>query len=302
MILVEGLRFRYGDRTVLDGVDFQVRPAEIFAVLGPNGSGKSTLFKILVTLLEPSVGRVRVAGFDVRHQARQVRRSLGAVFQSSTLDPKLSLEQNLRVFGQLYGLRGAVLRERVRQELERAELDARRADLVETLSGGLRRRLELARALLHQPRLLILDEPTAGLDPAARIRLWEHLEELRACRGLTVCLTTHLLEEAERCDRLLLMDRGRVVAEGTPAELKASVGGDVVVLETRDAEGLRRRVRERFGWEVTAVDGQVRIKSVRGHQRLAELMEAFPSEIVSASVRPPTLEDVFVDRTGGRWA
>ena len=298
MISVESLAHRYKDRTALASVSFNVREAEVFGLVGPNGSGKSTLFRILSTMMAPSEGRASVAGFDVATQADSVRRRAGVVFQSQSLDKKLSVEENLRAQGHLFGMSGSALRARVELVMDRLGLADRRRDLSGSLSGGLRRRVEVAKALLHEPQVLLMDEASTGLDPAARYELWQYLEDLRARQGVTVLLTSHILDEAERCDRLLLLHQGRVVAVGTPAELKSRIGGDVVVLEVADPDALRPRLSERFGAVVKAIDGALRVEIPNGHRFIAEVIEAFPGAIRSVALHKPTLEDVFLDETG----
>ena len=300
-IEAEDLRFRYGERAALDGVSFAVEAGHIYGLLGPNGGGKTTLFRILATLLPPASGAARVFGLDVAREPHAVRRRIGVVFQSRSLDGKLTPLENLRHQGHLYGLRGRSLRERARESLERVGLADRATDLVETLSGGLARRAELAKGLLHRPDLLLLDEPSAGLDPGGRRDLWRYLTSLREAAGVTVLVTTHLLEEAERCDRLGILDRGRLVVQGTPDQLKKNIGGDVIVLGARDPEDLRRRIEERFSIPAAVVDATVRLERERGHQFAAQLVEAFPGQIDSVSVSKPTLEDVFIHETGHRF-
>lgn len=294
IILVENLSHQYGSRRALAGVSFEVREREIFGLLGPNGGGKSTLFRILATLMTPSGGRALVAGFDVERQPAQVRRQIGVVFQSQSLDRKLTVEENLRSQGHLYGMSGAALRRRIGEVMGRLGLADRRKDLVETLSGGLRRRVEIAKGLLHGPAVLLMDEPSTGLDPGARRELWQYLEELRDQEGITVLLTTHLLDEADRCARLLLLHQGRVVAAGSPAELKARIGGDVVVLEAADVTALQARL----GVPSTIVNGALRVEIGNGHRFIAQVMEAFPGAVHSVALHKPTLEDVFLDETG----
>jgi ABC-2 type transport system ATP-binding protein len=298
MIIVETLSHNYADRAALTEVSFRVRAEEVFGLLGPNGSGKSTLFRILSTMMAPTSGRARIAGFDVVEQSDQVRQKIGVVFQSQSLDKKLTVEENLRGQGHLFGMSGAVLGSRMDGAMERLGLADRRKDLVESLSGGLRRRVEIAKALLHEPRVLLMDEPSTGLDPGARRELWQYIDDLRTRQGVTVLLTSHLLDEAERCDRLLLLHQGRIVAEGTPAELKARIGGDVVVLEAADAQSLRAQLAQKFGVEPKVVDGSLRVEIANGHRFIAEAVEAFPGSIRSVALHKPTLEDVFLDETG----
>jgi ABC-2 type transport system ATP-binding protein len=300
VIAAEGLTHRYGSRLALDNLSFETAEAEIFGLLGPNGGGKSTLFRILATMMAPSGGRARVAGFDVAAQSNQVRRLLGVVFQSCTLDRKLTVEENLTAQGRFYGLSGADLARRIDAVLDRLRLAERRRDLVETLSGGLARRADVAKALLHDPRVLLLDEPSTGLDPAARRELMDHIHGLRDTSRVTVLLTTHILDEADRCDRLLLLHQGRRVAEGTPAALKAKVSGDVVELESADPVALGEKIARRFALRPVVSNGSMRIESPGAHRLVAELFEAFPGEIRSIQVHRPTLEDVFLDQTGAR--
>lgn len=295
MITVENLTHRYGERVALDNVSFTVQRGELFGLLGPNGGGKTTLFRILSTLVKPQQGRVLMAGEPMD------RRRFGVVFQSPSLDKKLTVAENLRHHGHIYGLSGAPLATRMDELLTRFGLADRRSELVEKLSGGLRRRVELAKGLLHRPELLLLDEPSTGLDPLVRRELGDHLEELRAKDGVTILLTTHIMEEAERCSRLALLDRGKLVALDKPAVLKTRVGGDVITVGARDPEGLRDAIARRFSIEATVIDHTVRIERPRGHEFIPTLIEAFPGEIDSASVGKPTLEDVFIHLTGHRF-
>jgi len=298
---VDHLSFRYGDRPALDDVTFRVAAGEIFGLLGPNGGGKTTLFRILSTLQLPAAGSARIFGLDVAQDPATVRHVIGVVFQAPSLDRKLTAFENLLHQGHLYGLHGHSLRVRATANLNRVGLADRAADLVETLSGGQQRRLELAKGLLHDPRLLLLDEPTTGLDPGGRRDLWQYLAHLRDASGVTVLFTTHVLEEAERCDRLAILDRSHLVAQGSPDELKKQIGGDVIVLGTRDPDTLSRLVRERFSLEAIPVDGTVRIERERGHEFIAQLVEAFPGQIDAVTVSKPTLEDVFIRQTGHRF-
>ena len=298
MIEVQNLTHRYGDRVALSGVSFQVKKGEIFGLLGPNGGGKSTLFRILSTMMAPTEGRAVVAGHDVAREPAEVRRHIGVVFQTQSLDKALTVEENLRSQGHLHGLSGAPLRERMARAMEQLGLADRRKDLVETLSGGLRRRVEIAKALLHRPQVMLMDEASTGLDPAARRDLSRHVETLRQQEGVTVLLTTHILEEADRCDRLVLLHQGRIVAHGTPGELRSSIGGDVVVLETRDTASLAGKITQHFGLQPKVMDGQVRVEIPNGHRFITEVVEAFPGAIESVGLHKPTLEDVFVRETG----
>jgi len=292
------LTHRYGEREALRGVSLTVRRGEVFGILGPNGGGKSTLFRILSTLQAPSEGEARIMGHDVVREASAVRRRLGVVFQHPSLDAKLTVLENLCNHGALYGWSGATLRARAAELLERFRLTDRRDELVERLSGGLARRAELAKGLLPKPEVILLDEPSTGLDPGARRDLIEHLLALRASDGVTVLLTTHYLEEAERCDRVAVIDRGQVIAIDTPEALKARVGGDVVTIRGADPQLLGERIRERFGVTPMYVDGTVRLEHARGHELVHSLVDAFADQVSSVTFGRPTLEDAFVRLTG----
>jgi ABC-2 type transport system ATP-binding protein len=301
VVKVEALRHLYGERPALDGVSFDVRPAEIFGLLGPNGSGKTTMFRILSTLMLPSSGTAVINGFDVTRDPSGVRRQIGVVFQSPSIDVKLSARENLEHVASLYGINGATQRARVDEMLKRVALDDRANDRAETFSGGMQRRLELAKGLLHRPSVLLLDEPTTGLDPGARIDLWRYLQDLRDREGVTVIVTTHLMEEAEKCDRLAILSHGKLVALGTPSELKSEIGGDVIALETKDPVQLAEKIKRRFQVEPSVLDTQVRVEREAGHRFVTELVEAFPGEIDAVAITKPSLEDVFIHRTGHRF-
>jgi ABC-2 type transport system ATP-binding protein len=301
LISVQQLRHAYDNRTALNGVSFEVYPAEIFGLLGPNGSGKTTMFRILSTLMLPSAGHASIMGHDAATDPAGVRRHIGVVFQAQSVDGKLTAGENLRHIGHLYGLRGAALKERASEMLRRVGLADRAKDRVETFSGGMQRRLELAKGLLHRPSVLLLDEPTTGLDPGARRDLWQYLQILRDQERVTIIVTTHLMEEAERCDRLAILSHGNLVALGTPAELKQEIGGDVILLDTSAPEALAVRIGARFALAATVLDNQVRIEREAGHRFVPEVVEAFPGEITAISISKPTLEDVFIRRTGHRF-
>ena len=306
VVSAEGLSRTYGERLALDRVSFDVAEGELFALLGPNGGGKTTLFKVLSTLLPPSEGTFRVDGHSPAGSLREVRRRLGVVFQSPSLDRKLTVLENLLVHGAVLGLGGSPLRARAAALLERMDVADRARDLVETLSGGLARRVEIAKALLHEPRVLLLDEPSTGLDPLARRSLRELLAEL-ARAGTTVLLTTHLFDEAEGAARIGILDRGRLVALGAPADLKREVGGDVVVLVTEsalEASALAPQVAASLGsreGRVVAVGPTVRIEGPGGPALVPSLATSFGGRFRSLTLGAPSLEDVFVDRTGHRF-
>jgi ABC-2 type transport system ATP-binding protein len=302
VISVQNLVHRYENRTALNGVSFDVRPAELFGLLGPNGSGKTTLFRILSTLMIPTAGRATIMGCDAAQEPARLRRQIGVVFQAQSVDLKLTAYENLWHQGHLYGLRGAALKTRIFEILSRVGLADRAKELVETFSGGMQRRIELAKGLLHRPGVLLLDEPTTGLDPGARRDLWQYLQMLRDEEKVSVLVTTHLMEEAERCDRLAIMSEGNLVALGTPAELKSEIGGDVVLFDAaHDAGLLAERIRGRFHVDTTVLENQVRVEHEGAHRFVTEVVEAFPGEIQALSISKPALEDVFIRRTGHKF-
>jgi len=301
IIAVRALLHRYADRTALNHVSFEVRPAELFGLLGPNGSGKTTLFRILSTLMVPTSGTATIAGLDAVREPAALRRRIGVVFQAQSVDPKLTARENLWHQGHLYGLRGSQLRRRIDEILTRVGLLDRAHDRVETFSGGMQRRIELAKGLLHHPEVLLLDEPTTGLDPGARRDVWQYLGILRDQEHVSIIVTTHLMEEAERCDRLAILNEGNLVALGTPESLTREIGGDVVLLEARDPHLLADQIRDRFHVDTTVMDNHVRLEIENGHRFVPDVVEAFPGEIQSLSVSKPTLEDVFIHRTGHRF-
>lgn len=298
MVEVRNLVHRFGERLALNDVSFDVARGSIVGILGPNGSGKTTLFRILSTLLRPISGSARIAGSDVATQQAEVRSKLGVVFQHPSLDGKLSVGENLLHHGHMYGLRGSILRSRIDEALARFGLADRRRERTERLSGGLRRRVELAKVLLHRPAMLLLDEPSTGLDLAVRRSLFDYLREIRDHDGVTTLLTTHLMEEADRCDAVAIMDQGRIVAMQPPSALKQRVGGDVIVIITSQPASLAVRIMQRFQVAATSVDGALHVERQRGYEFVPQLVEAFPGEIDSVSVGKPTLEDVFLQLTG----
>ena len=304
-ILVRDLVKSFGERRALDGISLEVRKAEIFCLLGPNGGGKSTLFRILATLALPDSGSAIVAGHDVLTAAPEVRARIGVVFQSPSLDGKLTILENLRCGGALYGLRGEELESRIRDSSAALNITDRLGDLVESLSGGLQRRAEIAKCLLIRPEVLLLDEPSTGLDPGARLDLWAALEDLRSRHGVTVLCTTHLMEEAARADRVGIVSGGKLVASGSPSELTSALGGDVIslgVMPGTGADHLARLLTEKTGVPASVVEGEVRLESREPYALAARVAGAFPEEIASLRIARPTLEDVFVARTGRLFA
>ena len=304
-IIARDLVKSFGARRALDGISMEVRRGELFCLLGPNGGGKSTLFRILATLSLPDAGSAEIAGHDVVTGASEVRARLGVVFQSPSLDGKLTILENLRCGGALYGLKGTELEGRITEAAKALNLTDRMGDLVETLSGGLQRRAEIAKCLLIRPEVLLLDEPSTGLDPGARLDLWAALEQLRSEHGVTALCTTHLMEEAARADRVGIVSAGKLVALGTPSELTSGIGGDVISLgvsKELGADQLARTITERTGIPASVVEGEVRIEHREAYSLAARLAGEFPQEITSLRIARPTLEDVFIARTGRLFA
>ena len=295
---MRGLRHAYGDRVALNGVDFDVAEHAVHAFLGPNGSGKSTLFKVLTTIVAPQAGRVSVCGVDLAKDPGAIRRRIGVVFQSPALDKKLSVRANLRYAGHLQGMSGRALESRIDEVLDAGRLADRSGDGVETLSGGLRRRVEIAKALLHDPDVLLLDEPSTGLDPGAR-RDFHDLLANAGGRRRTVLLTTHLMDEAERADRVTLLHEGNIVVEGTPSELRAGVGGEVLDIEARDPSVVEAYLHQQ-GVPAIPVGPVFRVRQDRAHRLIGGLLDALGEAIVRVAVSQPSLEDVFLERTGRR--
>ena len=297
-VSVNGLVKRYDEVEAVRGIDFDVAAGEIFGFLGPNGAGKSTTINMLCTLVRPSGGSALVAGHDVVAERDEVRRNIGLVFQDTTLDGYLSAEQNLRLHAELYGVPRELVDERMRQVMEIVGLWERRDSWVNTFSGGMKRRLEIARGLLHSPRVLFLDEPTVGLDPQTRSSIWRYIRELKAREDITIFLTTHYMDEAEYCDRIAIMDQGRIIVLDTPEALKAKVGKDRVQIETDDDQAAIAALRERFGTEATVAEGAVTFGVPEGEQFVPRLFAELPVPIRSVSVARPSLDDVFMSYTG----
>ncbi len=298
VIEVDKLSRRFGKIDAVKDVSFFSEEGEIFGFLGPNGAGKTTTINMLCTLLRPTGGAARVNGFDVVRQRSDVRRSIGLVFQDTTLDESLSAEQNLRFHGYAYGIPADLRERRMGDLLTMVELWDRRRGRVRTFSGGMKRRLEIARGLLHHPKVLFLDEPTLGLDPQTRKHIWDYLLELREREHLTIFLTTHYMDEAENCGRIAIIDHGSIVAIDTPDRLKNAVGGDLVTFSTADNEAAAGVVRDRYGVEPAIQDGHVRFQVASGEQFLPDFVREFPQRLLSVGLRRPTLEDVFLSLTG----
>ena len=280
------------------GIDLNVHAGETFGFLGPNGAGKSTTIKILCTLADATSGTARVAGFDVATERDSVRRAIGLVFQEPTLDSYLTAEQNLKFHGELYGVDKATAPQRRQEVLEMVGLWDRKDHLVQTFSGGMRRRLEIARGLLHSPKVLFLDEPTIGLDPQTRASIWQYIGELHKREEITVFVTTHYMDEAENCDRIAIIDQGRIVALDTPENLKAGVGKDRVSISTADDPAAITALKDKFGLDAKMVEGLVTFSVAEGAAFVPQLFEKLGIAIKSVAVARPTLDDVFLNFTG----
>src|SRR4051812_11774169 len=297
-IEVDDLVKSYGEVDAVRGVSFTVPPGEVFGFLGPNGAGKSTTINVLCTLAGPTSGVARVSGYDVVAHRDAVRRHIGLVFQDPTLDGYLTAEQNLRFHAELYGIDPGVIEPRMDQMLEMVDLADRRDSPVMTFSGGMRRRLEIARGLMHSPQVLFLDEPTIGLDPQTRSSIWRYIRALQETEGTTIFMTTHYMDEAELCDRIAIMDRGEIVVLDTPQALKASIGADRVVLGTADDAAALAALRDRFGIEATVAEGAVTFHVESGEAFVPRLFAELDVAITSVAVSRPTLDDVFMRYTG----
>ncbi len=299
VIEISKVSHSYGARAALNAVSLEVAQGEIFGLLGPNGGGKSTLLRLLSTVLPLQSGQILLAGHDVATAADAVRRCIAVTFQSPSLDLKLTVRENLLHQGHLYGLSGSLLQHRIQQVLTQLKVVDRAAEFAEKLSGGLKRRVEIAKCLLHQPQVLLLDEPSTGLDPGARHDLWQTLNTLRDDSGVTILVTTHLMEEADGCDRLGLLDQGQLIALGTPDELRSSVGGDSITIDPVELEALAARLQA-AGMQVTRLGSQLRIDDVHGTELIARLATDFRGEFRALTLGKPTLEDTFIRLTGRR--
>jgi ABC-2 type transport system ATP-binding protein len=297
-VVARGVGYRYGERVALADVDFVVAPGTAHGFLGPNGSGKSTLFRLLATLTPPQTGSVTVLGLDLLRQAAEVRKRLGVVFQSPAVDKKLTVRENLRYGGALLGLGGRELAQRSDELLAAARLDDRAQDRVEELSGGLRRRVEIAKCMLGRPSLVLLDEASTGLDPAARADMWALL---RSQPGLTILFTTHLMDEAAEADQLTLLDQGRIVAQGRPRDLMREVGSQILEIEASDVAGLAAAVRAELGVEGQIVDGALRFDGATVHELVPALMSKYGDRLTRLQLAHPSLQDVFLRKTGKRF-
>jgi ABC-2 type transport system ATP-binding protein len=297
-ISVHGLAKRFGELQAVRGVDFEVATGEVFGFLGPNGAGKTTTINMLCTLAKPTSGSATVAGHDVVRERDDVRRNIGLVFQDPTLDGYLTAAQNLRLHAELYGVQSKLVAPRMRQVLTMVGLWERRDAAVATFSGGMRRRLEIARGLMHSPRVLFLDEPTIGLDPQTRRSIWSYIRELKQREEITIFMTTHYMDEAEWCDRIAIMDNGEIVALDAPEALKAQVGKDRVIIDTDDDDAAIAALSDRFGIEAKLAEGRVTFGVPAGEEFVPRLFAELGMPIRSVSVSRPTLDDVFMAYTG----
>jgi ABC-2 type transport system ATP-binding protein len=298
IITVENLTKKFGELVAVNDISFQVAPGEIFGFLGPNGAGKTTTINILCTLTKPSSGKAIVNGYDVVHQQSEVRQSIGLVFQDPSLDERLSGWQNLYFHALVYNVPAAVRRQRIEQVFKMMELWDKRNNIVRTYSGGMKRRLELARGLLHYPRVLFLDEPTLGLDPQTRNRLWEYILDLRKREQITIFLTTHYMDEAENADRIAIMDHGKIVALDTPNRLKHIVGKDIISVGTDDNDKAAEEIRRRYQIEVRQDGNELVFEVANGENFLPDFIREFGSRVLSIGLRHPSLDDVFLKLTG----
>ncbi|MEM9586184.1 MAG: ABC transporter ATP-binding protein [Planctomycetota bacterium] len=294
---VRDVHHRYGETTALSGVDLQTSSGQIVALLGKNGSGKTTLFRLVSTMMPLQQGTIEVAGVDLKADPLSVRRQIGIVFQSPSLDVKLTVEENINCQAALYGISGATLRQRKQELLEQLKLADRRKDYCQALSGGLKRRVELAKGMLHRPKLLLLDEPSTGLDPAARLDLWQILRCM-AEEGMSILMTTHLLEEADKADLVAILANGRKVIEGSPAELRGRMGQGVITIETEQVDASDSLIREAFDLSPQRLPHQLRIHTQQGAALVPQLAEVLGSRAASIRVGSPSLEDVFIAETG----
>jgi ABC-2 type transport system ATP-binding protein len=297
-VWVSGLSKRYDDLEAVRGIDFEVAVGETFGFLGPNGAGKSTTIGMLCTLVRPTGGSALVGGHDIVTERDDVRRNIGLVFQDTTLDGYLSAEQNLRLHAELYGIPKEMVAARMEQVMGMVGLWERRRSLVNTFSGGMKRRLEIARGLLHSPRVLFLDEPTVGLDPQTRSSIWSYIRELKTREEITIFLTTHYMDEAEYCDRIAIMDHGEIIVLDTPAALKAQVGKDRVQIETDDAQAVIAALKQRFDLEAVIAEGKVTFGVTNGERFLPRLFAELGQPVNGVSVARPSLDDVFMAHTG----
>lgn len=297
---VDALTKKYNGFTAVKGVSFQIDRGEVFGFLGPNGAGKTTTISMLCTLLRPTSGRASVNGFDVVKNRLAVRKSIGLVFQDPSLDERLTALENLKFHAMIYGYPRLERQRRIAEVLELVELSGRQKDPVKTFSGGMKRRLEIARGLLHHPKVLFLDEPTLGLDPQTRHHIWQYIRQLKTKDGLTIFLTTHYMDEAENCDRIAVIDHGELIALDTPEKLKEGVGGEVITLLTENNVRAADEIGEKFNLQTKEINGELSLRVEDGNHFMPVLVKSLETRVTSISLRKPTLEDVFLSLTGRR--
>ena len=298
MIEVKNLTKKFGVLIAVDNISFSVRRGEIFGFLGPNGAGKSTTISMLATLLKPDSGQAIINGFDVNLERNQVRKSIGLVFQDSSLDDRLTAAENLYFHADLYGVDKKIFKERLSEVLKLVDLCDRRDHIVKTFSGGMKRRLEIARGLIHYPLVMFLDEPTIGLDPQTRFNIWEYVLKLRQEKNMTIFMTTHYLNEAEYCGRIAIIDQGKIVALDTPANLKKLVGGDIITMAAVNLAKLKFEIESKFNLKTKTQDAKLIIETTDGDKFLPRLFNELEEKIQSVELRKPTLDDVFLNLTG----
>jgi len=298
IIEVKNLTRRFKNLTAVDNASFTVARGEIFGFLGPNGAGKTTTINMLTTLMKPTSGQAIVNNFDVQKDKDKVRASIGIIFQDPSLDDKLTAKENLKFHAWLYKVPKDKMVDRINEMLKMVELEKRAKDLVETYSGGMKRRLEIARGLLHYPRVLFLDEPTIGLDPQTRVHIWDYILKLRKQEDITMFMTTHYMDEAEYCDRIVVMDNGKIIALDTPVNLKKMIGGDVITLRTDNNEQAITEIKEKFNLEAKTKDGELMITKDGGEKFIPKLFHSLSAKVTSINIRQPTLNDVFLKLTG----
>lgn len=298
VIKVDGLVKKFGPVTAVDDISFEVDEGTIFGFLGPNGAGKTTTINILCTLLAPTSGKAFINGHDCAKESPEVRKSIGIVFQDTTLDKDLTAYENLMLHAYLYNVRKSEMRQRINDALRFVDLYERRDDLVKKFSGGMKRRLEVARGLIHRPKVLFLDEPTIGLDPQTRAHLWDFIVKLPEEHNVTIFMTTHYMEEAEVCKRIAIIDHGRIITIGSPEELKKTIGGDVVYIKTSDNKRAKKEMEEMFHADVSEKDGELFITCSLGDACIPEMIRVLGETALSVRLQRPTLNDVFLKMTG----
>ena len=298
IIKVENLSKRFGELNAVDHISFEVDERTIFGFLGPNGAGKTTTINILCTLLAPTSGKTLIAGHDCLKEPSEVRKNIGIVFQDTTLDKDLTAYENLMFHAYLYDVRKHEIKDRINDALYFVGLHERRNDLVKIFSGGMKRRLEVARGMIHRPKVLFLDEPTLGLDPQSRANLWEFIVELPQKNNVTIFMTTHYMEEAEVCNKIAIIDKGKIITMGSPDELKKTVGGDVIYIKTSDNENAKLEIEKLFNVKVSMEDGELFLTSLKGDACIPEIIKAIGEKVLSVRLQRPTLNDVFLKLTG----